>query len=531
MRSSLKAALFAPLLALGLGATVFGCSLSNVSRSDCTSDADCAAAFGAGSKCSAGFCSDPKGCTTGHDCRRIQGGGACVEGMCVSSIPTDPQCNSMDQPPEPPDLLSQPLVGADAPLIIGSIFALDSSREQALTQAVRLAVREINKDGLDGGKRLGVIFCDNGGEGASLTAEQRVALDQHAVDYLAGTLGVPYLVGPLTSGDAIQLVNQVKKKAYPTVIIGSSTTSPALTDLDDRLKPSDPYGLFWRTCPSDRIQGKVLADSVISKDSTITKVTVMYIHDAYGDGLSQAFQDAYGLDKVALVPYDDETVAVDAGGTPQNPSMLKALASTADAKNGDAVLLIAHAGKARLIVDAMEGLSIASKRFFFTDGTKDAATFLKPPAQPFVQTILKNAVGTAPASPSGLNYTAFEANLLAEFQLAASSASFLAQTYDATYAGAFGVLYAARNGPAFDGLNVAEGMSRLSAGTLVDLSGPNGWTKGKGVLVKDGQIDIEGTSGHLQFDPATGEAPAAIEIWDVLPDLSDFHTQMVVQTG
>jgi branched-chain amino acid transport system substrate-binding protein len=531
MRSSLKAALVASFVALGLGVLAAGCSLSNVSRTDCTKDSECAAAFGAGSTCKAGFCSEAPGCKTGYDCRKLIGGGACVEGACVTKFPTDPQCNSDQHPPEPPDLFSQPLTGPDAPIVIGSIYRLDSPREDPLTNAVRLAVREINDDGLTGGQKLGVVFCDNGGPGAMATAEERIPLDQHAIDYLAGTLGVPYIVGPLTSDDARALVNQIKKQSYPTVVISGSSTSPALTELDDRLKPTDPYGLFWRTCPSDEIQGKVLADKVITPETTIQRVTVMYIHDAYGDGLAKSFEDAYGLMKMDRVPFEDTVVAVDTAGMPTNAAGLKQLAMGADAKGNDGVLIIAHAGQARLILDAMEGLSIATKRFFFTDGSRDYKTFLLPPASASVQAILASAVGTAPANPSGSNYTAFDTNLQAEFKISAGSTAFLAQVYDATYVGAFGTLYASRKGGYFDGLGVAEGLAHLSAGTLVNFDGPNAWTTGKGLIVKSGQIDVEGTSGHLQFDPSKGEAPAAIEVWEVLPDLSGFKTREIVQTG
>ena len=514
-------------LTLGLGATVFGCSLTNVSRSDCTSDNDCAAAFGPGSKCSAGFCSDPKGCTTGHDCRQIQGGGACVEGACVAQFPVDAQCNLAAAPPEPPDLFSKPLVGDDAPLVIGSIFALESAREVKLTQAVRLAVQEINQAGLDGGQKLGVVFCDNGGAKNETEGAAREELNQHAVDYLAGTLGVPYLVGPLTSSDAIALVNRMLKQAYPTVIISPSATSPGLTTNTDRLDPKDPYGLFWRTCPSDEFQGAVLAKNVISEDKTILRVTVIYVDDPYGQGLRQVFQKAWpgGVTAVDLFPYTAATL--------NDPVKLAKLIDDADAANGDAVLIIAHQSgtedsAARKILDAMGGKTIATKRFFFTDGTKSKESLFKAPIPDFVQTILQGAMGTAPASPSGQDYDIFDTNLFASFGLHASDESFLAQSYDAAYIGAFGVAHAVKKKSAFTGLDVAEGLSKLSAGTQVHLNGVNAWTSGKGLIVQEGQIDVEGASGPLDFDASTGEAPGPIEVWGVAADLSDFTQIKIV---
>lgn len=523
MRVSIGAAFLAPVVALTLGALAAGCSLGNISRTDCESDVDCASAFGVGSTCSKGFCSASSKCETGHDCRRLIGGGACVNNACVTKIPSD-SCLREDEPPEPPDLLSQPLTGADAPVVIGSIFALEAdptkARDKLLTQAVRLAVREINQSGLQGGQKLGVLFCDNGGKNNSAVGAERDALDQHAVDYLAGTLGVPYIVGPRTSPDAITVVNQIKKLKLPTAVISPSATSPALTVLDDRLSPEDDVGLFWRTCPSDQIQGTVLSEIVIKPISTISKVTVIYIHDAYGDGLSQVFQQAYGVTKTALVPYDETA--------PGNPSALAKLATDADAKNGDAVLLITHSGDTAIqIITAMQGLAIATKPFFFSDGSKDAS-LLDTSLPMWIQDIMKAAKGTEPASPSGQDYDVFKTNLDAEFGVDASSASFLAHTYDATYVGAFGLFHASIGGTKYDGRDVAAGMALLSAGTEVHLTGVNGWTSGKGLLAQDGTIDVEGTSGNLQFDPKFGEAPGLISVWSIKPDLSGYSQDSVV---
>ncbi len=44
--------------ALGLAALAASCSLSDVKRDPCTSDAQCAAAFGAGSTCQGGYCTE-----------------------------------------------------------------------------------------------------------------------------------------------------------------------------------------------------------------------------------------------------------------------------------------------------------------------------------------------------------------------------------------------------------------------------------------------------------------------------------------
>ena len=141
-----RAAAAARVAAAGLGlagaalAAAGGCSLSNVSHDACEASAECEAAFGVGSACEEGYCSEPGACTTGHDCRKAHGGGACVDGTCQLLAPENAACDIV----EPPDLLEKPLAGAEAPLVIGAIFAREDAKNQATADAIRLAVREIN---------------------------------------------------------------------------------------------------------------------------------------------------------------------------------------------------------------------------------------------------------------------------------------------------------------------------------------------------------------------------------------------------
>lgn len=506
MRSSLKGALVVPVVALGLGVLAAGCSLSNVSRTDCQKDSECASAFGPGSTCEQGFCTEPARCTTGHDCRRLIGGGACVEGACVTTIPENAQCDLATAPPEPPDLLSQKLTGPDAPLVIGSIFSLAAAHDEALAASVRLAVQEINAAG---GQKVGVVFCDNGGPDNKASGAARTTLNQQAIDYLAGTLGVPYIVGPLTSGDSVQLIGDLLDAELPTALISPSATSPALTDAKKRLHKDDPYPLFWRTCPSDVLQGQILSEAVVKADTTVKSVTVIHIDDPYGTGFAHVFQSAYGPTATHLVPYGETA--------PDDPAALAAVVQKAATYDDDAILIIAvHGSVAIQILSAMEGTGLDLKKFFFTDGVKDT-DLIDPSNPPWIKTILASARGTAPANPAAANpnFINFTTNLQDKLHVDANSFSFLAHAYDATYVGAFGVVYAMQKGKDWNGLDVTEGMAHLSAGKQVDLSGLDGWIQGSGLIVSDAQIDIEGVSGHLDFDAKAGEAPGRIEIWGI----------------
>lgn len=499
-----------------LGSWASGCSLTAISHADCQSNDECAAAFGLGSSCEAGYCTEGTACTTGHDCRKKLGGGVCVEGLCSSTIPTDDACKTLF---DPEDLFSTQ-AGPGAPLIIGAIFSTDESKNEAITKAVRLAVREVDRSGgLTDGQKIAVVVCDNGGPMNAAAGDARIPLNNRAIDYLSGTLGAPVVVGPLTSSDSIRLINRIKEKAYPTVLISPSATSPQLTAVDDRLHPEDT-GLFWRTAPSDLLQGKVLADNVVDKSAA--KVAVTYIQDAYGEGLATVFQTTFGSEKVKLHPYTDDDL--------KDAQKLDAVAASIDAENPNAVVVIAlHGGTLIQLLTAISSKNVGKNGtpFYFTDGAKDASALLDPGVPAGVQAILAGAKGTAPASPSGSNYELFKTNLFTEFKLDASSFAFLAQAYDATYVGAYGIILAAKDGPNYDGIQVAAALTHLTKGSLTNVA-PTTWQSAKGELLDKGQIDVEGTSGHLAFDPKTGEAPAPIEVWGLSADKKSLVTLQTI---
>lgn len=502
------------LAALALGPPA--CSLGNVNRSACEDDAACADAFGAGSTCSDGYCSEPGTCSTGHDCRKKYGGGACVEGSCRTFLPEHPQCTLVD----PPDLFERPLTGDGATFVIGAIFAAGDEKNLATADAVMLAAREIDDStGLLSGQRVGVVVCDNGGPGNQATDEQRTQLDHDALDYLAGTLGVPFLVGPRLSSDALKIVGRLLEKKYPTVVISPSATSPELTGVPSRLDPADPHPLFWRTCPSDAIQAQVLADDVLGADPAIATATVVYTNDSYGQGFSALFLEAFGSSQTNLVPFDAGALTSGAA---------EAAATQTATFDADAVVIVSTSGEHTVaLLGAMAAQGLAAKKFFFTDGSKDAAKLLAPQVPQEVKDILQASKGTAPAGARDeATFKTFTAGLGAAFPgLEPTQFSFLAHAYDATYLGALGTVYA-ESTPEYDGRHVAAGLAKLAAGAQIEI-GPVTWTSAKQALAESGQIDVLGISGNLTLDPTLGEGPAPIEVWRVSDDGASFVTESI----
>ncbi len=171
------------------------------------------------------------------------------------------------------------------------------------------------------------------------------------------------------------------------------------------------------------------------------------------------------------------------------------LAKSAKPPPSDAVLIIAEQGSVAIqLLEAMAGRprrGARSKPLLLhrrLDGQRAPRPPRSPPAS---RTILSKAQGTAPAEPLGPNYDVFNTNLMAQFGISGTSSSFLAEAYDATYVGAYGVVYASKSGSSYDGMTWRRASPTWRA-ARPSLSGRSSWPTGKDDLVNQGSIDITG---------------------------------------
>ena len=490
---------------IGVAPLAAGCSLTNITVDECTSNAACESAFGFGSTCNDGFCSEPQVCETGHDCRKAFGGGACVNGMCVDRLPSVP-FGAANCRYEPENLRDQTLIGDDAPLVIGGMFFFEVDFSPPIIDAARLAVRQINGfGGLELGRNLAMVYCDNSGPMGETDGPEHEERTRQVVDYLAQTLGVPFMVGPLTSGDSFLTTQYMLQQGYPTLMVSPSATNPGLSLEPDRLNADDPFGLFWRTAPSDALQGSVLANSVVRTfpmmDPTIMNIAVPYRNDPYGIGLASAFSDAFSGSS-SLQQFDVD-------------SDLTAAAAAVSSGSPDGVLFIDIGGnRAVEFIAAMATQGITTP-LYLADGSKNDALLDSMLPQTSKDIIFNNTVGTVAAGAEGSAFDLFRTQYNMEFPSGAADNAFTANGYDAIFVGAAGVVFAAQGGNNnYDGRNVAEGLSRLVGGSVgVQLGGLEWPNLKNGVTQGERRVDITGVSGPLDFDVALGQAPAAIEIW------------------
>ena len=202
---------------------------------------------------------------------------------------------------------------------------------------VRLAVAHVNAAGGVWGRDVEIVTGDTAAEPNTAVEEARRLIEIE---------GVHAIVGPLTSGSTIQVSDAVSA-ASNVPIISPSATSPQLSLLQDN-------GFTFRSTVSDAAQGPVLAQLAV--DEGYSRLGILYINDAYGQGLHDAFLDAYG----------GWTSGV--GFDPGQASYLAELRAAADG-GSQALVVIAFPVQAQIIIrEAVENGFF--DRFLFVDGTK-----------------------------------------------------------------------------------------------------------------------------------------------------------------
>lgn len=139
-----------------------------------------------------------------------------------------------------------------------------------------MAIEEVNVSGLLlGGSTVVAVRGDTTCiDSAAATA---------AMEILVNSDNVNAIVGGDCSGVTGSMLQNVARP-NGIVMISPSATSPALSTAEDD-------GLFFRTAPSDKRQGVVMAD--ILMDRGIGEVAVTYTNNDYGKGLADSFEGAF----------------------------------------------------------------------------------------------------------------------------------------------------------------------------------------------------------------------------------------------
>lgn len=457
-----------------------GCSLSTTERVACESTLECRGTFGLGSTCGPeGFCSAARNLP-----------------RCSRSFPADVLVD---------------FAAHKNDILIGAVFSYRDNGENI--QAAELAISQVNdNNGLEG-RKLALITCDTTAEaGDQLTDLEAVAL---GTTFLSRDLAIPVIVGPRGSGRTQAAFQAVP--AGQVVVISPSATSPALTAIDNTAPNDAAPGFLWRTVPPDSLQSEVIASDMRSRG--LKKVAVIHQTGAYGDSLAALFVEKFsaGQSDVSVQPAPFTTageigervatvaVAIDAGTVEE---VLFISSNLADYKS-----FLASATATPDLQATFAKLGGEGSGLFFADSSRDAGLFKD--AGPQAQLLYPKIRGTRLSPAEGAVYNQFAGAYSAKYAGSAANTAFTANCYDAAWLAVLASAWSELREGGPSPLGVARGLRFLSSGERFNLQ-PSSWALVVDRFAKGKSVDVVGSSGSLDFDPATEETRAPIETWRIV---------------
>lgn len=464
-------------LALGLLAMLASCTLTRKDTAECTTNAECRTAFGAGFTCGGGFC----------------GKGA-----------PNPRCSQT----YPEDLLTRP-ESYPGIITIGSIMDRSVDTQKDREAAIRLATIQVNDaKGLDG-HLFGVVQCD---AAANSQYDSLKRADAAVADarYLADVLGVPAIVGPSASGDASAVLDALKGTGV--LVVSPSASSPDLTKKDQPNPTDDQPGLFWRTVPPDTLQGKAISRYLVKSAPDAKSVVVIDEKGPYGSALAEVFTSEF--QKAGRTVKASEF---------QNQNERDAAIATAPTAPAPAFVLFFSSQTP----DAVAFLNSASRlasydavQLFLTDSAANTDLLTGVTETK----IFPRVTGSRPALPTGPTFDLFKTSYSAAFKKDPSALGFAPQAYDATWMVFYGSAYALRREGALSGIGISRGLRKIATtGPEVPIM-PANWSKIADAIGAGTPVNLDGASGKLDYDPGTRETSSPVEIWKVSADHQAIET-------
>ena len=300
---------------------------------------------------------------------------------------------------------------------------------------------------------------------------------------------VPALIGALSSGVSAAILTSVTAPSQ-VVQISPASTSPTFSDLARQGKTG---GFWFRTCPSDALQG--LAMAKVAHDAGLQKVAVMYLNNPYGQGLSQEF--TAGFRQLG------GTVTENVVYNPSQPSY-RAEVGKALSPAPDALFLIGYPGDGTTIT--REWIAAGGpQKFLFPDGLE---------SQDFVNDVgaqyMKDVHGTAPGTDKTPSLATFQGEFQAKFGTLPTQA-YIPNAYDATVLVGLAMEQArSSKGPAIrDAIRkVTDPKGQKVYAGVAELK------KAAALLAEGKTIQYVGATGPLQFD-ANGDIAAPMQVWNV----------------
>ncbi|MFZ9017805.1 MAG: ABC transporter substrate-binding protein [Ilumatobacteraceae bacterium] len=324
---------------------------------------------------------------------------------------------------------------------------------------VELAVADINAAGGVLGADIEWLPGDSGdnGEVANATVDRLLAED------------VDGFIGAASSGVSLTVIDKITQAGK--IHFSPANTSPTLTDYDDN-------GLYFRTAPSDVVQGAALADVMIADGAATAAFLVL--NDSYGTGLQKYTVEPYVAAGGTVVYGETETY------DPMAENFDAEIAAVV-AANPDAIVIIGFDETAQILGGLIEaGFGPADKLVYGTDGNMGNAL-----AQQFDDpSVVAGMKGTLPGVDVAGELADFRDALLGvDPELV--DFSYSAESYDAVVVIALAAIAAGTD----DGVAVGAEINDVTRGGEKCTT----FAECKALLEGGADIDYDGVSGPLEF--------------------------------
>src|SRR3989441_1863800 len=382
-----------------------------------------------------------------------------------------------------------PATQANPALRIGTLLSITGALSQygpGDTQGAYLAVHQINAAGGVLGQPIQLFTEDDQTDQTAAAAATTKLITQNHVNAI---------VGAQFSGGTIASIGIAKAAGVP--MVSPSATSPALSNL------TLTGGYFFRTAPSDALQGVVAANYLYTNLSspTIRYINLIGRDDSYGRGLVGVINTKF----TALGGHVNTTVIINPKATTFQTD-LQNLFST----NPQAVYFAGFPGEGLILMSQWQaGLSTNSgwnRPWVFSEGL-DSQAFMDQLRASSVGVDVTKIKGTAPVSPFGAIHDIFVAQYKAATTTTATPVLYTDYTYDAVYL----IALAAQKAGSVDGTAIKANLPVVSKGSGTVIT-PGNWTRALTTIASGGSVNWGGGAGSGGFD-ADGGVRGPYEGW------------------
>lgn len=405
--------------------------------------------------------------------------------------------------PERPAALEPVKIGT-----IGSTSGSLATFGEALQDAIVLANESVNAaGGVFDGRPLELIIVDSASDPTTAAAKATELIDQ----------GVVAIVGPETSGQSLAVLDVARAAEVPMVSCCATSTE---------LSAQNPAssGFFFRTAPSDALQGKALA--FVAKNGVsraglsfdaCPQAAFFSRGDSYGDGFRDVFVANYtgapvGTDTATLIAQgrfpngDPNAGEIDAAATAFADDIIAA----ADPAKELCVAYITFGFEGARLMDRLErrlATTGLSYHYLTGDGAQESAFLDEVKNAP--SSVRNRLLGTVPFHAENAAFEEF--SVAFEARHGTAPAAYCAQAFDAMFVTALAVSKA-RSTVGVDVRNALFSVSGRGGGQRFE----NGNFFGEiaGHLLDGDDVDYVGPSGELTFD-AVGDVQGDYVLWQI----------------